>query len=148
VLVIYIRISQITIPCFLFRFWNKFEDCPGTETSWFLYYLLRCMVYNTSVKYIGPMFNKKKLQFLRIFAIVGHVDNLSRGCAQMSDARHLTCFVLVASQALFYKLASKSHLYELMNFAVDSLTPLSCRSSGVRHVKKSRTHWSALRLNG
>ena len=39
-LVIYIRISQITIPCFLFRFWNKFEDCPGTETSWFLYYLL------------------------------------------------------------------------------------------------------------
>ena len=103
-----------------------------------------------SVKYIGPMFNGKKLQFLRIFAIVGHVDNLSRSRTQMSDARHLIDLfcTTVASQALFYKLASKSHLYELMNFTVDSLTPLSCRLSGVRHVKKSRAHWSALRLNG
>jgi hypothetical protein len=109
------------------------------------------MIYNTSVKYIGQIrcstrTNCNFYVHLRLLGILTICREVAPKC-QMPGT-WLTCFVLVASRALFYKLASKSHLYELMNFAVDSLTPLSCRSSGVRHVKRSRTHWSALRLNG
>ena len=68
----------------------------------------------------------EQIAILHTVAIIGHVDNLSRGCAQMSDAKHLIRLFCTSSQSGFiYKLASKSY-YELLNFAVDGLIYCYC----------------------